>query len=97
MGGKDGAVPIGDIDIRDDFGDLDSNQKEWNALSHWLQKQDLVKLELPADLDIERCPATSVWGDGESRTFARMTVVKRFNSRKLPHLLEMENSDGEIL
>eukprot|EP01134_Creolimax_fragrantissima_P006682 CFRG6682T1 len=74
----------------------DEHQDEWNALSIWLQKTNLKKLTLPHTLDLAQCPNVHAWGDDKVTKFKSIVVKKRFNSRKLPHLVEMVNEGGDV-
>ncbi|KNC79923.1 hypothetical protein SARC_07703 [Sphaeroforma arctica JP610] len=73
----------------------DEHQEEWNAFSTFLQRTDLKKLSLPHELDVTGCPDVHAWGAEKSAKVACITIKKRFNSRKLPHMIEMMNDDGD--
>jgi hypothetical protein len=52
---------------------------------------------LSPQIDDSNPPSAPAWGVDGCTTLKRVSVLKRFNSRKLPHLLEFENTQGQIL
>jgi hypothetical protein len=52
---------------------------------------------LSPQIDESKPPSAPAWGVDGCTTLKRVSVLKRFNSRKLPHLLELENTEGQIL
>eukprot|EP00121_Abeoforma_whisleri_P005471 Awhi_evm1s4963 len=69
-------------------------QNEWNAFSKFLQSHNLKKKNLPFEMDVSECPNVHAWGKENSSKMKSITVKKRFNSRKLPHLLHLTNDEG---
>eukprot|EP00123_Amoebidium_parasiticum_P013989 comp22265_c0_seq1/m.32924 comp22265_c0_seq1/g.32924 ORF comp22265_c0_seq1/g.32924 comp22265_c0_seq1/m.32924 type:complete len:573 (-) comp22265_c0_seq1:391-2109(-) len=71
-------------------------QKQWNDLSKYLQTLNLRNIKLlPHVIEPPSgtfCPAL---GEGKEADVVRIDVLKRFNSRKLPHLLVFTNIDGK--
>lgn len=77
--------------------EINPEQHAWESFSTWLQKTHLKGLTLPHDLPInDDTPPVPAWGPEDSGKLKRVSVLKRFNSRKLPHLLELENDEGLV-
>eukprot|EP00123_Amoebidium_parasiticum_P017554 comp23898_c0_seq1/m.42021 comp23898_c0_seq1/g.42021 ORF comp23898_c0_seq1/g.42021 comp23898_c0_seq1/m.42021 type:complete len:491 (-) comp23898_c0_seq1:926-2398(-) len=91
--GRAKATPSGQVE---DLPAVPPEQLMFEAFSVWLQEQKLKGLkELPVTLEVPEGFKLPAWGNPEGDEVKSVTVLKRFNSRKQPHLLDIVNVKGE--
>eukprot|EP00123_Amoebidium_parasiticum_P017556 comp23898_c0_seq3/m.42027 comp23898_c0_seq3/g.42027 ORF comp23898_c0_seq3/g.42027 comp23898_c0_seq3/m.42027 type:complete len:469 (-) comp23898_c0_seq3:545-1951(-) len=80
----------------EEVAEVSAEQKMFETFSVWLQAQKLKDIKtLPVTLDVPPGFKVPAWDNPDGDEVKQVNVLKRFNSRKLPHLLEFVNLAGE--
>ena len=83
---------IRNVPLKESKGPVSEEQKIWDLLATYLLLQKLKQIKsLPHTLD---CVDEKLQCPGLPEDLAKVHVLKRFNSRKLPHLIEFEDQGG---